>query len=192
MTGKNTLTKEILYKIREEKVSNWNKQVEQYLKEVNMRYIEINTLTKTKIKQKMRKWDTEEWEKDLESKSSIKIYRTFKTEIKEGKDYDNRLSSKIIFRARSNTLELNDRNRFKNQNTMCELCEKEKEDLIHFIIDCKKLEHLRDEDIVKKYDDENKEQRVGKMLFENEDMEKKKMIEKMWKYRKGKIKNKGK
>ena len=117
------------------------------------------------------------------------IYRTFKTEIKEEKCYDNRLSSVRLFRARSNTLELNDRNRLKNMDTKCELCDNENEDLTHFLIDCKKFDHLREERIMTKYYVENKEQMIGKILFESEEMEQtKSMIERMWKYRKGKQK----
>ena len=58
LVGKNTLTKEILYKTREDKGNKWNQQVEEYLKEVNIKFIEINTMTKEKIKQKINQWDT--------------------------------------------------------------------------------------------------------------------------------------
>ena len=191
LTGKNTLTREILHKTREEKGNKWNKQLEEYLKEIKMNYMEINTMTKAKIKTRMKQWDTEEWKTDLESKSSAKIYRTFKTEIKEEKSYDNRFSSALLFRARSNTLELNTRNRYKNLDTKCDLCDNENEDLIHFLIDCKNLEHLRDERIMVKCLDENKEQMVGKILFEYEEIEQtKNMVEKMWNFRKGKQKEK--
>ena len=191
LTGKNTLTREILHKTREEKGNKWNKQLEEYLKEIKMNYMEINTMTKAKIKTRMKQWDTEEWKTDLESKSSTKIYRMFKTEIKEEKSYDNRFSSALLFRARSNTLELNTRNRYKNLDTKCDLCDNENEDLIHFLIDCKNLEHLRDERIMVKCLDENKEQMVGKILFEYEEIEQtKNMVEKMWNFRKGKQKEK--
>ena len=187
LAGKNTLTKEILYKTREEKGNKWNQQVDEHLKETNIKFIEIETLTKEEIKKKIRQWDTEEWKIDLESKSSAKIYRTFKTEIKEEKCYDNRFSSVLLFRARSNTLELNARNRFKNLETKCELCENENEDLQHFLVECKGLEHLREKEIMTKGYDEDKEKMVGKILFENQEIEiTKGMIEKMWKFRKTK------
>ena len=82
-------------------------------------------------------------------------------------------------------------NRYKNLDTKCDLCDNENEDLIHFLIDCKKLEHLRDERIMVKCLDENKEQIVGKILFEYEEIEQtKNMVEKMWNFRKGKQKEK--
>ena len=54
LVGKNTLTKEILYKTREDKGNKWNQQVEEYLKEVNIKFIEINTMTKEKKKTKKK------------------------------------------------------------------------------------------------------------------------------------------
>ena len=45
----------------------------------------------------------------MEKKSSIKMYRKYKKNIKQEKIYDNRWSSVLLFQARVNMMELNDK-----------------------------------------------------------------------------------
>ena len=67
----------------------------------------------------------------------MKIYTKWKKEIKSEEDlYDNRPASAIFYRARTNNLNLNDRNRFKNANTKCLMCDVNYEDLNHFVLWC--------------------------------------------------------
>ncbi len=49
--------------------------------------------------------------------------------------YDNRQASVLLFKCRTNTLNINDR-RFKEESTECQVCGNEKEDLPHFILWC--------------------------------------------------------
>ena len=57
--------------------------------------------------------------------------------------YDNSSASKILYRARTNTLNLNWRKKFQGENTHCPLCNYEYEDLQHFLINCENLEETR-------------------------------------------------
>ncbi|CAL4158719.1 unnamed protein product, partial [Meganyctiphanes norvegica] len=86
---------------------------------------------------------------ELEKRTSTHIYRIFKTEIKVEQCYDNRLESKILFQARANTLELNKRKRYKQEDPKCELCGYKEENLIHFLIECKELEESRNKELIK-------------------------------------------
>ena len=105
--------------------------------------------------------------------------------MKDDGCYDNRFSSTLLFKARSNTLKLKDFNRFTNKDTSCSLCGDEREDLVHFLIGCNKLEESRDKTIMEKYRDVNKEKMVGRILHTEKDIEAvKAMIEKMWYLRK--------
>ena len=80
--GENNLTKEILNKVRKEGEENkWNKQINEYLKETNIEYNDIYILKRMELKKKVRKWDNDMWEKELETKTSIPIYRKYKKEI---------------------------------------------------------------------------------------------------------------
>ena len=159
----------------------------EYLKKLNIQFEEINTLSIENIKNISRKVDTRKWKEDMKVKSSLKIYREFKLEIKEEKFYDNRDSSKYFFQAKTNTLPLNTTRRHIGGETKCELCNYENEDLIHFLLDCKGLEHKRNVEIMRKNLKQSKEATAGSILFGKEDKEDiKDMIDKMWNYRIGK------
>ena len=185
LKGSNKLTKQVLKVSRKEKNNIFNTTLKGYLKKWNIKFEEISTLSFGKIKTIARKWDTRKWIEDMKEKSSLKIYREFKKEIKEEKYYDNRESSKYLFLARSNTLPLNIKRKYTGGDTKCELCNTENEDLVHFLINCKKLEHKRNKEIMLKNRNENKETMVGNILFKEDKEKTKEMITQMWNYRAG-------
>ena len=187
LEGSNSITKQILEASRKDKGNIFNKTLSEYLKKLSISYEELSILSKDNIKNRARKWDTKIWKENMSEKSSLKIYREFKLEIKEEKSYDNRDSSTYLFQARSNTLQLNNRNRHISGDTKCELCNNDNEDLIHFLIDCEGLKHKRKNNIMDKYRNQNKEVMAGNILFSKGDIEEiKAMIDMMWKYRLGK------
>ena len=187
LEGSNNLTKQVLKVSKIGKKYIFNKTLSEYLKKLNIQFEQINTLSKENIKNIARKWDTGKWKEDMQEKRSLKIYREFKLEIKEEKFYDNRESSKCLFQARTNTLPLNTKRRHTGGDTKCELCNNENEDLIHFLIECKGLEHKRNKQIMMKNQNQNKVAMVGSILFGKGDEEKTKhMIDMMWKFRSGK------
>ena len=187
LEGSNNLTKQILKESRMKKNNIYNRTLSKYLKKLNIYYEELTSLSKENIKNRAREWDTENWKEDMERKSSLKIYRKFKSKMKEEKFYDNRDSSKYLFQARTNTLPLNTIKRHTGGDTKCELCDNENEDLIHFLIDCKELENKRNKQIMEKNLNQDKEVMAGKILFGKEDKEDiKYMIDRMWKFRLGK------
>ena len=108
-------------------------------------------MSKMQIKKKIREYDTELWRKEMLNKSTLNRYRKKKNEIKEEKRIDNSLASKLWFRGRSNTMDLNIDNKYmKKGSTVCDLCEEEDEDMSHFLLRCKKLEKERDYSFMKK------------------------------------------
>ena len=105
---------------------------------------QLVTKTKSEIKLLIKEIDTEEWKMELAAKSTLYIYRMYKSEIEEVKYYANDLASVIMFRARTNTLQLNDRNRHTNNLVNCQMCNGEEyEDLTHFLIDCPAYERFK-------------------------------------------------
>ena len=46
----------------------------------------------------MTKGDTEKWKREVNEKSSLEIYKPFKTEIKDERISDNDMSSVILYR----------------------------------------------------------------------------------------------
>ena len=148
-----------------------------------MKWDEVKTTNKAGIKKRIRKEDTRKWKEELESKSSLNLYKRFKKEIKEERVYDNRFSARLLGRARANTLDLNDRKRFQRGDTSCGLCKAEKEDLRHFLLDCRELEYRRNQNLLEKAKGENEEETMGNLLFnmKGTDLEEVKgMLWKLW------------
>ncbi len=56
--------------------------------------------------------------------------------------YTNDQDSVILFKARTNNLTLNDRKRFRGEDTKCDMCGAEK-DLKHFLLCCRAYTHQR-------------------------------------------------
>ena len=91
----------------------------------------------------MKTWDTDRWNAEMLTKTSIALYRECKTCIQEDKIYANTTASQVLFQARTNTLPLNSRNRHSNEDTTCQLCNNEEENLEHFILRCPELSEER-------------------------------------------------
>ena len=109
----------ILEKLINEKSTKWMKTTQKYLNEIKMNVIDLELRSKEEIKQKVIIWDNEQWTSEIKTKSTLLLYRNFKDKIQEEDIYDNRPSSTILYKARSNTLPLNDRKRHKNKETHC-------------------------------------------------------------------------
>ena len=117
------------------------KKVKEYLYILNLTVDEIKNNNKEWITEKIRIWDEELWRKEKLKRKTLEIYNEFKKHIQE-EAYYNEESSLIIFKMRSNTLRLNDKNRHVGGNISC-MCGHEIEDLEHFLLDCPKLEKER-------------------------------------------------
>ena len=114
-------------------------------------------------------------------RKTLEIYNEFKKHIQE-ETYYNEESSLIIFKMRTNTLRLNDRNRHVGGNVSC-VCGHEIEDLEHFLLDCPMLEKERIKILrLQRPQEENRKEIIGKLLFkESRDCER--QIYDMWKLR---------
>ena len=141
-------------------------KVEQYMRILKITKEEVLQRSESWLKGRINEWDTIEWEQDINSKSSLHIYRRWKTEIKE-EEYFNDTASSFLFKLRSNTVNLNDRNRHQGGNTECILCGEINEDLVHFVVDCVVLQSERDKILqLQRPQEENREKLAGEVLFE--------------------------
>ena len=102
------------------------------------------------------------------------------------------IATKIILthfffaKARLNALQLEEhKGRGKDHyNTTCKLCNKETEDIVHFIITCKKLESKRNYNIINK-NIRNPEIKMRMLLFRNKNhQDVSKMLRDLWELRK--------
>ena len=93
------------------------------------------------IKNKTEVNGYQDWKKGMEGKSTLRWYRNKKM-IGREEWYQGDWAGKLLFKARSDTLELNGRNRDVREQR-CQLCNEEKETLEHFIIECEKYRKQR-------------------------------------------------
>lgn len=186
--GKKDILKKVLDSMRANG-NKWWKSAERYIEECKTTISEVRENTKEELKEHIRKWDSENWKRELENKNSLSIYKLWKREIKEEEVYDNRFSSILLFRARSGTLKVNWQNRHSGGSTRCQFCINVEEDLVHFIIECPLYSTERSKVIeLQQPYEENKELIIGKFLFEERNIEKKKeTLYLMWKKRESEI-----
>ena len=103
--------------------------------------------------------------------------------------YNNRKSSVILFKCRTNNLNHNNRKRFRGENTACDLCNDENEDLAHFLLRCPEFaeERKKNPRLQQPYE-ENEEKIIGRLMFGEDVEEMKKTIYAFWKIREEKLK----
>ena len=139
-SGRNQLLKEILTEIELDRCIKWIKATVKYMSETSIDFGKLRTKTKANVKNLMYSRHKQLWLKYIESQYSLSIYRRFKTDTCEEDIYDNRHSSRIFNKTRSNTLQLNDRNRHLNIEAHRMVCGDvgKKKDIYHFLLHCEK------------------------------------------------------
>ena len=84
-------------------------------------------------------------------------------------DYYGSPESRVWLRARLNCMELKDRERFEGGDGSCVMCDGGKEDLKHFVMDCRKLDRERGVAIeLQRPREENEEDVMGRFLYGEE------------------------
>ena len=154
--------------------------------EIGLIYGDLESLSKQQIKDRVRDNDNRLWRVGLDKLSSVGIYREFKLKIKEEGGYDNSFGSNLLFKARSNTLQLNDRKRhYKvDKDTSCKLCGEGMEDMNHFILKCCKLNSKRRGGLIERTGGTTEKEILGGLLFKKENLkETKDMLEDLWRER---------
>ena len=182
--GENKLVKDILGKVRELEGYGWNRTLDRYLEEVGMTFEDIGRMSKGEIKRRIKEYDTGCWWRELGGLRSVDVYREFKLGIGYDRPYDNGMESVLLFKARSNTLILGDRNRFRGGDGICELCRQEVEDIGHFILRCPGVRRARRAELLEKLGGEGDGERLGRMLFTGGRVgEVRRMLGDMWRLR---------
>ena len=104
---------------------------------------------------------------------------------KRGMVYGNRYSSVLLFKAKTDTLPLNYKNRHTGGDINCVICGEPREDRNHFLLDCPEYSEIRSElkELQQPYEEDRKRV-IGKLLFEETNLEKKKeVLQKLWEKR---------
>ena len=109
------------------------------MKDVNINFNDIHQQSKEYLKQFMIKWDLNIWKAELEMKTTLQIYQKIANNFGDEEIYDNKPSSNILPKARTNTLQLNDRNRHTNKELNCMVCDKDEKKI--YITLCCTVQH---------------------------------------------------
>ena len=112
----------------------------------------------------MRMWDENLWGDDLEEKDKFENVQNVGKCRRNG---DNRHSSVIWFKARSNALQLADMKKFVLGRTECVLCGVKVEEAEHFLLQCPGLEELMRTSIHMQKPRVEKVEVTSTVLFEN-------------------------
>ena len=100
------------------------------------------------------------------NKSTLQRYKEYKNFIEETKWFRNGFQYSLMMKARADVLKLNWRNHGDTPNKLCKLCNEQNETLEHFLIDCNKLQIIRNKHtILQRPMIENKETIISKILL---------------------------
>ena len=139
----NKLLKKMVIEDMEEEGTIWIKTVKSYLNNMALRTDDLLIMTANQLRSVIDKKDSSEWREAMIEKSSLNIYRKFKTEIEEVKYFRNGFKWELMINARANTLKLGWRDWGLEEEKICKMCRGGIEDLRHFLLECPKLEPIR-------------------------------------------------
>ena len=119
---------------------------------------------------RLRDWDTQRWQEEVLSKSTLKWYREGKPHIGYDKCYNKSKYSEYLAKARINAVQLEEHlERGKiDADITCKLCEQGDGDLEHFLVVCPELEGKRERSIMDKWKSQYKMQMTVNILFREE------------------------
>merc|ERR1711874_565357 len=167
LTGKFQEVKMMLHTISKE-IGRWYKAINEYRNELKISWDDLEKMDKATLKVIVKGYDTDKWIEGMTGKISLRYYIQEKKKIEYEHCYRNNRNSIFLARARTNTLKLEDHKGrgLPGYDKTCKLCKEGKEDIVHFIIDCKKLEKSRDYNLIDR-NINNSEERMRKLLFRN-------------------------
>jgi len=174
---------EIIREDMENKKHSWIRETKKYGEKVEIgKDRRCNEKMIDHIDRKCREYDTSEWRKEVETKTSLYIYKEWKRNVGEVAYCEGNYESRLWLEARTNTLTLRDRKRFVGESVECIICGYEREDLMHFILDCPSLMEERQKIVeLQRPHEEDARRIVGRFLFEEHDVERKmKGLKKMY------------
>ena len=166
--GRNELVEQIIRNSIVCRADTWSEDSMKILDTLGVSVRRLKEMTRSEIEKSLLEWDTIKWKEGMAQKSSLEIYRQNKEKVGQvDYMYDNRPNSIIFFQARTNSLPLHNRVKFLREDSICPVCGNENENLEHFILFCAGYREERKKILgLQQPYQENKEQIIGKILFE--------------------------
>ena len=128
--------------------TSWSKISNSYLKETNINIYNISQLCIKLIKNKINDLDSDKWKNKMINLSTLSRYRSQKESIQETKWFRNGNKFSLMMKARANVLKLNWRNQGNEELKKCSLCKCHIETIDHFLLDCDKLQLIRNKYLI--------------------------------------------
>ena len=153
----------------EKKKGKWYRAIDEYREELELSWESLEDMDRTTLKRVVKAYDTEKWNDGLRNKTSLRFNVKEKKEIRYDLCYRNNNKSMFYARARINALKLEEHKGrgIEGYNKICKLCEEEEEDLVHFVSKCRKLETVRDYNLLDR-NISDPEERMRKLLYRDE------------------------
>jgi len=139
--GGNELLKRVL-RATIQSGGEWVRETRKNMNWAEVRENEIKDITKEEVKRRVARKVHMEWRQEMEGKSSLRIYRLYKNEMKE-EDYEGGGESRVWFAARTRSLKLACR-RWGEDSVRCRMCGAEREDDTHFLLECALYDGIRE------------------------------------------------
>ena len=110
--------------------------VKRYMNMINLTELDqLTAMSEIVLERTIKQVDEREWNEKMTEMSTLSLYRQFKNTIKQELFYCNDWDSILLFRARSNSLNLNWRKGYLGGSTLCQVCgAQEEENLQHFVV----------------------------------------------------------
>merc|ERR1711874_799964 len=151
------------------KKGRWYTSIEKYMENLGISWEELKEMSREELKLRVKEYDTKKWKTSLQDMKTQNYYVQGKKKFGYDFCYRNSYDSTFLAKARLNSLKLEEQigRGKKGYDTTCKLCKSAKEDTVHFIMDCSKLEEVRDYDLIKN-SDESPQDRMIDLLFKSD------------------------
>ena len=93
--------------MRNYRSNSWSRRLNLYLRNLGMSFEQMVGMKKGQLIRNILRFGSMRWYNDMIRKTSLGIYRRKKKGIKDEKINSNNRASELLFRARSNTIDLN-------------------------------------------------------------------------------------
>merc|ERR1711874_97209 len=163
-------------------VGKWYTSITEYLSKLNVTWDNLIKMPREEIKLRVKDYDTTKWTNSLQDLSTQKYYVAGKINFGYDFCYKNSYSSTFLAKARLNALKLEEQiSRGKTwYDATCKLCKQQKEDIVHFLMECPALGRFRDYEIIDRNDKSIEDRMVDLLFFNGNFHEVGIMIKRMW------------
>ena len=120
LQGENKLLKRVMEAAERRSGSDWFKETKKCMEWARIAGAEMKTISSAEVRRRVAIVVEEEWKEEMQRKSSLRIYRTFKKEMKE-EDYSGNEEGVVWFQARTDCMRLENR-RWSQDGSECKLC----------------------------------------------------------------------